>query len=139
MALTYEWKLTGLTKSNPTALGLENVIIGTRWQVIGTDENGNTGTFSGATPLNLETVDPDNFTPYDSLTESQVLGWIQEIVSGSASTNYWDHISGRIDEQIAQTRDQITTLDNDFPWAPAPTPTPTPEVTPEVPVSGSED
>lgn len=137
MALTYEWKLTGLTKSNPVALELENVIIGTRWQVTGTDENGNTGTFSGATPLNLETVDSDNFTPYASLNESQVLGWIQEIVSGSTSTNYWDHISGRIEEQITQTRDQITTLDNDFPWAPAPEVTPTPEVTPEVPISGS--
>jgi hypothetical protein len=138
MALTYTWNLTGLTKSTPSTLGVENVIIGTRWQVTGTDEDGNTGTFSGATPLNLETVDLDNFTPYEELTESQVLGWIQEIVSGSAVTNYWGHISERIEEQISQTRDRIVAVDNDFPWAPAPTPTPTPEVTPEeTPVSGS--
>jgi len=128
MAMTYEWKLTGLTKSNPTQLGLENVIIGTRWQVTGTDDDGNTGVFSGATPLDLESVDPDNFTPYSDLTETQVLEWIQGIVSGSTPSNYWGHISERIEEQISQTRDQITSVDGDFPWAPAPEVTPTPEV-----------
>lgn len=140
MALTYEWKLTGLTKSNPAALELENVIIGTRWQVTGTDEDGNSGVFSGATPLPLESVDSENFVAYADLTEAQILGWIQDIVSGSAPSNYWGHISERIEEQIAQTRDQITSVDGDFPWAPAPEVTPEPEVVDngeETPITGS--
>ncbi len=120
MALTYEWKLTGLTKSNPPSLNVQNVIIGTRWEVTGTDEDGNEGKFSGATPFHLSTVDPNNFTPYDQLTETQVLGWIKNTVSGSASTNYWGHISERIQEQIDKNSMQISEVTGgDLPWAPA--------------------
>jgi len=145
MALTFEWKLTGLTKSTPSQLGLENVIIGTRWQVTGTDEDGNTGTFSGATPLSLDSIDPDNFVPYENLTEPLILEWIESIVGENSPTGYWGHILERIEEQIAQVRDQITSVDGDFPWAPAPTiagetvseePVSDEE---ETPISGSEE
>ena len=56
MALAYTWKLTGLVKSNPPSLNVSNVIIGTRWEVVGTDTDGNEGKFSGATPFNLSEV-----------------------------------------------------------------------------------
>jgi hypothetical protein len=128
MALTYTWRLTGLTKSNPPSLNVENVIIGTRWEVVGTDENGNEGKFNGATPFNLSTVDPNNFTPYEQLTEAQVLGWIQSVVSGSAPTNYWAHISEKIQEQIDRNAMSISDVgDGELPWSPASgssTPTP---------------
>jgi hypothetical protein len=119
MALAYTWKLTGLVKSNPPSLNVSNVIIGTRWEVVGTDTDGNEGKFSGATPFNLSTVDPNNFTPYDQLTEEQVLGWIKSVVSGSASTNYWAHISEKIEEQIDKNSNQISEVSGgDLPWAP---------------------
>lgn len=130
MALTYTWKLTGLTKSNPPSLSVSNVIIGTRWEVVGTDEDGNEGKFSGATPFDLSTVDPNNFTPFDSLTESQVLGWIQTKVSSSAA-GYWDHISGKIQEQIDKIAMQISEVGSgELPWAPSGSITPAPSPAP---------
>jgi hypothetical protein len=113
--MEYTWKITQLTKQNVN--DLDNVIIGTRWECIGTDEDGYSGTFTGATPFDLATVDPDSFTPYDSLTESQVLGWIQSKVSGSAM-GYWDHISERIQKHIDSEKNIRIAVDADaLPWS----------------------
>lgn len=116
MAIQYEWKLTGLRKQDQG--GYEGVIVGTNWKCIGTDDDGNKGEFNGATPFKAEEIDPENFTTYADLTESQVLGWIKEYVSGSnKATNYWDHISERIGKQIFESANPITSvLDNQFPW-----------------------
>jgi hypothetical protein len=129
MALTYTWKLEGLKKQNSN--DLDNIIIGTRWKVTGTDEDGVIGSFIGATPFELNTVDPDNFTPYESLTEEQVLGWIKNIVSGSDSRhNYWNHINERIEAEIYSKRYAVQDITEfNLPWASgSATPTPTPGV-----------
>lgn len=117
MAYTYEWKLTGLKKQNSS--DLNDIIVGTQWKVIATDEDGNKGEFVGATPFSLSSVDPENFTSYESLTEEQVLSWVKSVVSGSnRATNYWDHISERIEKQLVEARNPITAvIDSQFPWA----------------------
>jgi hypothetical protein len=115
--MEYTWKITQLTKTNSG--DIDNIIVGTRWEVTGTDEDGFSGTFIGATPFTLNTVDPDNFTPYEALTESQVLGWIQNVASGSASTSYWSHISERINKAIETEKNIRVSVDsNDLPWSP---------------------
>jgi hypothetical protein len=115
--MEYTWKITQLVKQNTN--DLDNIIVGTRWTVTGTDEDGYEGTFTGATPFSLNTVDSNNFTPYDELTETQVLGWIQSVVSGSAITSYWDHISERINKSIeAEKNIRVPVDSNDLPWAP---------------------
>jgi hypothetical protein len=117
MAYTYEWKLVGLRKQNTA--DLENVVVGTNWKVTATDEDGNTGEFTGATPLELSTVNPQTFTEYGSLTEEQVLGWIKNRVSGSAPTSYWSHINGMITKEIeAKKYSRITVMEADLPWSP---------------------
>jgi hypothetical protein len=116
MGLQYTWKLEGLKKQNSDEL--DNIIIGTRWKVTATDEDGVFGSFIGATPFKAEDVDVDNFTEYESLTEEQVLGWIKSTVSGSASTNYWEHISGRIEKEIYEKRYAVNDVsENSLPWA----------------------
>lgn len=117
MAYTFEWKITGLKKQNSD--NLSDVIIGTNWLVTATDEDGHTGAFNGATPFKLSEVDPNNFTPFSELTQTQVLGWIQNTVSGSAPTSYWGHIMDRINEQIQQKRYVVGEVtENNLPWSP---------------------
>ena len=112
MALSYTWELTSLKKTS--AANLSNVIVGTRWDVTGTDENGNSGKFSGATPFNLSTVDPNNFIAYENLTANIVLGWIQAVVVG----DYKAHIDGQIQKQIdAQINPVEEVSGNTFPWS----------------------
>jgi hypothetical protein len=115
--MEYTWKITQLTKTNNN--DIDNIIVGTRWTVTGTDSDGYEGTFTGATPFELNTVDPDNFTPYEQLNEAQVLLWIQNKVSGSAPTSYWDHISERINKAIEVEKNIKVSVDSkDLPWSP---------------------
>ena len=65
--MNYTWELTNLKRKNTDTI--QNIIVQTNWKKIGTDENGNVGSFSGATPFELSTVDPDNFVSYEDLTE----------------------------------------------------------------------
>jgi len=61
MALTYTWAVTSLKKTTDVALDIDNVVVQTTWTCTGTDEDGDSGTFNGATPFSLSTVDPATF------------------------------------------------------------------------------
>lgn len=114
MTITYTWKLTGLKK---TRFGqIDNYVCQTYWKKIGTDEDGNTGTFSGATPFTPEPdLDPAAFTEWENLTEEQVLGWIKAVVVGS----YEEHVNRQIQKQIDAKKNPISDVpEKDFPWAP---------------------
>lgn len=116
MALTYEWKLTGLRKQNTDVLS--DVIVGTNWTVTATDENGNSGTFTGATPFKVEDLNNDGFVDYKDLTEELVLGWVKNVVSGSARTSYWGHISERMMEQINSKKyNRMDVMESQLPWS----------------------
>ena len=107
MAITYEWNVTSMKVVD--ANNLENVVIQTYWTKTGTDEDGNSGMFSGATPLPLSTVDPDNFVPYDQLTQEIVIGWIQDTVKDQ------NHIDEQIQKQINLKKNPI--VEKPLPWA----------------------
>ncbi len=117
MGYTYEWKLTGLNKQNST--NIEDAVIGTRWKLTGTDEDGNVGTFTGATPFSINTINTSSFTPYSELTETQVLNWIKNHVSGSGPSNYWGHISEVIEKEINGKKwVKLEVSEIDLPWSP---------------------
>ena len=129
MGLTYEWKLTGLKKRDTA--DLNDLVIGTRWELKGTNENDIHGTFSGATPLDIPDADEAGYIPYAELTEEIVLNWIKEHVSGSnPETNYWDHMNGRILKAIDGTKHVTTEVqETDLPWSPTSGSIVTPQVT----------
>lgn len=113
MALTYTWKLTGLKKMDNPSIELNDIIVQTYWECTGTNESGNSGTFTGATPFDPSKVDPADFTSYENLTESQVLGWIQDLVNNDL--NYKAHIEQRIMQQIEALT--VNSVDpQNFPW-----------------------
>lgn len=111
MAITYTWEVTSINTRNEN--DFENAIVQTHWKKIGTDEEGNTGYFSGATPFTTEGMDPDNFVPFSELTEETVLGWIQAVVVDS----YEEHVNGRILEAINDAKNPIN-QNTALPWAP---------------------
>ena len=71
MSITYTWTVTGLKTT--TVGNLTNAIVQTYWKKIGTDEQGNTGEFIGATPFNVNPEQP-GFVPFNQLTEEIVVG-----------------------------------------------------------------
>jgi hypothetical protein len=117
MGFTYEWKLTGLKKQNSD--NVDEAIVGTNWKLTATDEDGNVGTFTGATPFNINTVNTASFVPYSELTEDIVLGWVKNHVSGSGATNYMEHINHMIQKEITANKwvtAEVT--EADLPWSP---------------------
>jgi hypothetical protein len=115
MAVTYTWEVTSLETKNETlgdGVVLPNAICQTYWKKIGTDEDGNEGTFSGATPFSAENLTEENFQQFDVLTEEIVLGWIQAIVVDG----YEEHVNGQIQKQIDEQVTPIT--ETSMPWAP---------------------
>ena len=110
--MNYTWELTNLKRKNTDTI--QNIIVQTNWKKIGTDENGNIGSFSGATPFELSTVDPDNFVSYEDLTEEMVLGWIKSVVVGS----YEEQVNGKIAEQIEAIVSPVVSVTGGFPWQP---------------------
>lgn len=116
MTITYTWAVTGMKVTK--AGTLNNYVVQTYWTKTGTDENGNAGTFNGATPFAPDPTQSD-FVPFDQLTEEIVLSWIQPVVTGT----YEQHVDGVIAKQIADKIDPVT--EQPLPWAPEP-PTPQP-------------
>jgi hypothetical protein len=92
----------------PTAL---KISWQTYWAKIGIDENGNEGTFSGATPFTSVNVPSGEFVAFEDLTEEIILGWIQSVID----ENYDIHINNQILKQIQSKANPV--IDKELPWA----------------------
>jgi len=103
MSMTYTWEVTGLKNTS------DGTIVQTYWKKTGTDTDGNSGSFAGATPFdNGDPSDPD-YIAFADLTEADVLGWIQAVVVD----DYEDHVNAQIQKQI----DGLAVTNVDMPWA----------------------
>lgn len=112
MALTLSWEVTGVKTNNQVNTDgdtLSDAVVQTFWKCTGTDEDGNTGSFAGATPFSAVDVPAGSFVAFADLTEATVLGWIQAVVVGE----YLEHVKGQIQKQI----DNATVQEPDLPWA----------------------
>ena len=106
MSITYTWAITDL-KTKTEGSNADSVVQ-TSWQKIGTDEDGNVGIFNGATPFS--SVDADPYVPFEDLTESIVVGWVQAIVV----EDYEIHVNAMIAKGIANAIDP--TVQRPAPW-----------------------
>ena len=133
MGLTYEWKLIGLKKQDSE--NVNEAIVGTNWKITATDEDGNVGTFTGATPFSISTINTGSFVPYHELTEDIVLGWVKNHVSGSGPTNYMEHINGQIQKEINANKWVSLQVDEaNLPWSPTSGSVVAPQVSDPAPV-----
>ena len=112
MTITYKYEVSGLKVKDEN--GLTNAVVQTYWNLTGTDESGHEGTFSGATPFSSNNIPNGNvFIPFNELTESQVIQWISDAVTGNPS--YQQHINEQIQKQINEKICVIS--DHGLPWA----------------------
>ncbi len=112
MAITYTWEVTGIKTT--TLDSTPNVVVQTYWKKTGIDENGNEGTFSGATPFSaLSMPAGTTFVPFEQLTEDDVLSWIKAVVVGS----YEEHVNEQILKQINDAQNPV--VDAPLPWTSA--------------------
>jgi hypothetical protein len=73
MADTFVWNIAQLERKIS-----DGVVYTAHWTATATREVTDSGTFTASTygSVGFGDPDPDNFTPYDQLTEGQVVGWV---------------------------------------------------------------
>ena len=104
----------------PTEGSETNVVITADWRCNGTDET-YSGTCYGSASFQPPT---ENFTPYDQLTQDQVLGWC--FANGVDKTAIEANVTQQIENQI-----NPPVIAPPLPWVPVPEPE---VVAPEAPV-----
>jgi hypothetical protein len=74
-----------------------DVVFNVHWTLVGTD-----GTYNGSVYGSVGvTLDPDApFTPYASLTQAQVIGWVQSALGEEQVTAYEANVAQQIENQI---------------------------------------
>ncbi len=103
---TYTWTISELL-TVPQEAGHADVVVEAVWVLTGSDSP-YSASVGGTSQFTLQ--QGEGFTPYDQLTEAQVIGWVQAQVGQEAISNLEASIANSIDTQKN----------------PAPTPTPQP-------------
>ena len=75
---TFNWTISAVERA-VSLDGLSDVIQTIHWRYRGTDENGVTAETYGATPVG--SPNPQDFTPWNEVTEADVIGWLEAILS----------------------------------------------------------
>lgn len=94
---TYTWQFEALDVYT-TYQGLVNAVYAVHWKLTGDDGSGHVATANGTQGLGA--IDPQNFTPFDNLTVSQVQGWVEARMGSEVAEQ-----RAALDQNIA---DQIT-------------------------------
>jgi hypothetical protein len=96
MAITNTWSVVQMD-AYPELDGETDVVFTVHWTLNGTD-----GTYAGSVYGSVGvTLDPDApFTPYASLTQAQVVGWVQDALGEEQVAAYEANVAQQIADQI---------------------------------------
>ncbi len=96
MAITNTWSVVQMD-AYPELDGETDVVFSVHWTLSGTD-----GTYNGSVYGSVGvTLDPDApFVPYASLTQAQVIGWVQDALGEEQVASYEANVAQQIENQI---------------------------------------
>jgi hypothetical protein len=112
MAIEYTWTVNSMY-TLPQVDGFDDVVVVAVFTVSGTDGEYSASLGSNSCQFTISEDQPD-FTPYDELTEEQVIGWIQNTLGENGVTSYEASIAGNIESQI---NPPVTPSQQPLPWA----------------------
>lgn len=81
--------------------GLQDVVYTIHWGLTATSDNGTTASAIGT--KKISNPDPENYTPYDQLTEEIVVGWLQ--AEGVDSDELKQGLDKEIEEKEKPTKE----------------------------------
>jgi len=106
MAISYEWNVNTVDVY-PTEEGHSNVIYNVHWRLNATDTQvdaeGNPYTASVYGTQSLDTSDLSDFTDFESVTSSQVQGWVESAMGEEEVQSLKDGLDANIAGQITPT------------------------------------
>ena len=101
-----KWSINSMMVTNDVA---PNMVVMTNFTLSDT-QDGLSGQVSYS--LNLLPADPQNYTPYDQVTEAQAIGWTQDAAGAERIASWEAEVQAQIDAQKVVTP-QLAPL----PWA----------------------
>ena len=116
MSATITWVIEYMNTSLQTINGFQEVVLTAGWRCNGSEDNATTPplTFTSSVYGSASFVPPQagdpNFTPYNQLTQDQVLGWVW--ASGVDKTATEAAVQANLNAQINPTQAQLS-----LPWA----------------------
>lgn len=118
MAITYTWKIDMM--HTQSKLGVQNAVTEVHWSKTGTDETGVTGRFPGCTKFSIDELVAKkmagNFVSFSSLTEAQVIEWVQSKIDETDTAFINSQIQASIDNQKTP-KTSVSVDSREFPWA----------------------
>jgi hypothetical protein len=106
MALNYTFSVTQLEIAPSGSDGHPDVVTRVRYNYVGVDENGYSGSFAGATPMPQPS---GSFIPFEDLTETEVAAWLDVVADKP-------HMQLQIQKQINNQTDPQN-VPAPLPWA----------------------
>jgi hypothetical protein len=100
MSATITWKV-GVMECYPTYDQNTDVVFTVHWDCVGSETvNGSTynGRVYGSTGVTFHSG--SDFTPYEDLTQPQVLGWVWDAMGSGSKENYETAVQNQINNQI---------------------------------------
>jgi hypothetical protein len=96
MAITNTWAVVQMD-AYPELDGEQDVVFTVHWTLNGTDGTYN-GSVYGSVGVTLD--EGSTFTPYASLTQAQVIGWVQDALGEEQVASYEANVAQQIADQI---------------------------------------
>lgn len=120
--ITYSYKIRQL--STQTVDEIEKVVTHIHLDYIGTNENGEKIKCESVIPFNVKDIimespgtgntitipaqfDPSNYTPFNQLTEAQVISWINANLPASTITNFQNYITNEFNKSSANNTSHL--------------------------------
>jgi len=93
---TYTWSVIAMSVM-PVLDGEASVVVSAQWNILG-EEDVYTENLSGWQNFTLK--QGEGFTPYNQLTEAQVLGWVKDAMGENGAINMEAAVQGSLDALI---------------------------------------
>ena len=93
---TYTWSIKAMSVM-PVLEGQTDVVVSANWNILGEDQG---YTYNLAGWQNFTLQQGEGFTPYDQLTEAQVIGWVQSAMGEGGVASMEAAVQGSLDALI---------------------------------------
>lgn len=93
---TYTWSILAMSVM-PVLDGETDVVVSAQWNILGEDQ-GYAYNLAGWQQFTLK--QGEGFTPYDQLTEAQVIGWVQDTMGENQVNNLQASVEGSLNAMI---------------------------------------
>jgi hypothetical protein len=93
---TYTWSIKAMLVM-PVLDGQTDVVVSANWNILGEDQG---YTYNLAGWQNFTLQQGEGFTPYDQLTEAQVIGWVQNAMGENGVASMEASVEGSLNALI---------------------------------------